>query len=772
MIEQGKGGFINFSQVGKDCPRCGEENDKCGMFEDAGFVMCRTDMGDSVEPRIDANGWEYWPYQIGEGDQFHEIYRVFCDALSLSIDDKQAMLLRGLTEEVIAKNEYKTISHRSGADGLNALISMMDSKYTLTDVPGFYLKDGIRDIHAQYKQTLIPVRNFAGRITQFVLRNNSVGDSKKRSKYIMFSSDGKDEGGKAGQQIHFPLGHENCSHEVRITEGILKADTTVALGNIYCIGLHGLSSKGLLPAIEMLGVSKIRLCLDIDWQENKHVLNGLRRIYSTISNAGFEVVVEEWNPSDGKGIDDVLLRKGKIWQMPKEELEFLIERPHFERSQWAFINKTSQFANITETYVKLFDERHFNNHFVKFKEEFAKEAKMAVRQFDSLTYAPKGDLAVLEDDFFNLNTWRDTGIGPEEADGDLSVFLNHLEYIFPDAEHRNMFLDWMANIVQNRGKKFSYAMLLHGEEGTGKTWMVHCLSLILGKRNTKTIPNDYIHKDSNGMMQSRELLIINEVMASGRRDFMNRMKDYVDMKEITINVKYVPEYDMPFNSNWFMTTNYDDALLIDDKDRRYLILSSPAVCGSDKEATERGAALFQWSGGGKEDYPIQRGNIGALHKFLLERKVKYSPFAKAPETQAKRHMQEESLSTFEQFIKERIEQEMWPFNADLVCIEHIKLAPAIERRFEKVSPHKWGRTLRRFGAVQYGSKIGDNGEVLPSKVKIRMKSEGGRQRTIWILRRKEMYMDLSGSEIEELYLKKKPPQEEPAYTENGAEEPI
>ena len=773
MNNENSSGFNNFSQIGKECPRCGEENDKCGIFEDANFVMCRTDVGDSVEPRTDVNGWEYWPYQIGEGDKYHEVYSLFCESLSLSTEDEQALLARGLDRETIIKNNYKTIHHRSGNDGLHQIIELLDSKFTLTGIPGFYLKNGKRDINAQYKQMLIPVRNFSGRITQFILRNNSVND-KQRSKYTMFSSNNKDEGAKIQPQIHFPLGNERCGHEVRIVEGILKADVATALGNIYCIGLHGLASKGLLPAIEMLGVSKVRLCIDIDWQSNHHVLNGLRRLYRIIANAGFEIAIEEWNASDGKGIDDILLVNGHIWQMPNEELEFILECPNFDRNDWIYINKTSQFANVSCLPIELFDEKHFNNHFVKFKEELAKEAKSMVRQCHSLTYLPLEDQIVLQDNFFNLNIWQNTGIAADKGDGDLTVFHEHCAYIFPDNEQRSMFLDWMANIIQHRGKKFSYAMLLHGEEGTGKTWLIHCLSLILGKSNVQSISNRYIHGNFNSLFEGKELLIVNEVMAGGRRDFMNLMKDYIDDKEILINKKGIPEYKMPFLANWFMTTNYDDALLIDDKDRRYLILSSPANCGNEVEATERGARLFQWSGGGKENYPIQVENISALHRWLLNRVVKISPFAKAPVTAAKAHMQEESLTVFEKFVKERVEEEMWPFNADLVCIEHIKLFPAIERRFEKISPHKWAKTLRKFGALPYGTQLNDNGEILEYKrLKVRLQSENSKQRYIWMLRRTHMYANLTPREIEELYLMKKPTSDEPHfYPPNGYDEPL
>lgn len=774
MANQGE--FTNFSKLKRDCPRCGEENDKCGWFEDSGIVLCRTDIGDSTEPKVDANGWEYWPYQICDGDQYSEIYQQFCNALSLSLDDQQALLARGLSEAQVTTNQYKTIPHRSGNEGLNAVIDQLDNRYSLEGTPGFYLNEGKRTANVNYKQTLIPVRNFRGAITQFVLRNNSAQKGNRRkSKYLMLSSDGKEDGKGVIPAIHFPLGTDQCGHEVRITEGILKADVATALGEIYCLGLHGLSSKGLVAAIELLGVSKVRLSLDIDWQTNNQVLNGLRRIYQSVVNAGFEVVVEEWNKADGKGIDDVLLAHGKIWALAKEELDYFLDCPRFNREDWVFINQTSQFADISLDPPYLMDEKHFNNQFAKVKENFAKEAKAMVKQTNGLTYLPKGERIVLEGDFFNLNTWGDTGIAPVDGEGDLSLFFAHVDYLFPgDNEQKEMLLDWMANMVQHRGKKFSYALVLHGKEGTGKTWMLHCLRLLLGKSNVKTVSNDYISGSFNSLLESRELLIINEIMASGRRDFMNKMKDYIDTDEIIINKKCIPEYVMPFNTNWFMTTNYDDALLIDDNDRRYLVLSSPAECGDEQEANARGDRLFRWSGGGKEQFPINEANIGALHAYLLARQVKYSPFAKAPLTQAKSHMQEESLTVFEKFVKERIEEEIWPFNTDLVCIEHLKLLPAVERRFERISDHRWGKTLRKFGALPYGVKFGSDGQIIKHTAqKIEMKSENGKQRRLWILRRHQMYAELGWAAIEELYLKKKPPQEPPEYEPiGGGDEPL
>lgn len=772
--EQNEGGFSNFSRLGKDCPRCGEENDKCGMLEDVGFVMCRTDTGDGIDPKLDKNGWEYWPLVVGEGDRYHETYSSMLNYIELSKEDQESLESRGISQKTIDENGYRTTPSRNKNGGFRDVISTLDDSYELENVPGFYLKDGVREANTQSGQTIIPVRNYSGRITQLVLRNNGKV-AKGKSKYLMFSSDKKEDGTKVNPSIHFPLGASECTHEVRVTEGILKADIATALGDVYCIGLHGLTSFGLISAIEMLGVSKVRLCLDNDWHQNKNVLNGLRRIYTAVLNAGFEVVIEEWNENSGKGIDDVLKNQGKIWSLAEEDIEVMVECPRFNREDWAYINRTSQFAKLDICPIKIFDEKHFNNHFVKFKDEFAKEAKVHVRQCDSITYIPKGSRFELNDDFYDLNLWKNSGVEPRNYGVSLDFFFDHLNYLFPNDEaQQNMLLDWMANVVQHRGKKFSYALLLHGEEGTGKTWVVHCLSLIIGKSNVGKITNEYMKGQFNGMFEAKELLIINEIMAGGKLDFMNKMKDYIDCDEITINKKSVQEYQQKFMTNWFMSTNYDDALYVDDKDRRYNILSSPAVCGGEAEAEKRGGRLFRWSGGGKEQFPINEENLATLHRFLLDRKVTYSPFAKAPLTNAKKYMQDESLSVFEKFVKERIDEEMWPFNTDLICLEHIKMFPAIEKRFEKISPHKWGKTLKRFGAISYGSKIDENGKLIEEgATKIRMQSEGKKQRRIWILRKHSMYTELSAAKIEELYIKKKPATIEPEHIPStGEEEPI
>lgn len=744
-----RSGFKNFSTLGEECPRCHEKNDKCGIFQDSNFVMCRTDIGDDTKPLEDGNGWQYWPFSNQTNTLHSQVYQYLIDNISLTDQDSENLIARGLTEKQINEGQYRTIPHRKGARGLNNLIQMLDEAHDLNEVPGFYIKDSKRNINALYEQTVIPVRDYFGNVSQIVLRNNGDKKTGRKSKYIMLGSDGKEEGAKSFPRIHFPLGADKCGDEVRVTEGILKSDVANALDDsVYTIGLPGLTARNLIESLDLLQVSKVRIAVDIDWQDNIHVLNGLRRIYASVLNAGFEVVVEEWDIQDGKGIDDVLLSKGKIWQLEHSELENLLEFPRFDRNDWVYVNRLSRFYMTSVSPIKDMTEEHFNNHFAKYKENFAKEAKTLVKQVDGVTYLPKQERIIYEDNFFKLNLWTDTGVKPSEEEGDISLFLEHLEYLFPgDDDQQQKLLDYLSNIVKHRGKKFSYALLIHGKQGTGKTWVYDCIRFILGQSNVVHVPNKYMKNSFNTLLENRECVVIDEIMAEGRLEFMNTLNELVDQDYILLNTKQTVEYQTVFYTNFLMSTNYDDALFIKNGDRKYLVLSSPAIPGDDEECARRGDMLFRWSGGGKEQFPVNEANLAALHRFLLDRQVKYNPFAKAPQTAAKKQMEENTLTPFEAYIKEGIEEEIFPFDKDIVCIELVKNFPIVSQRFGKVTPHKWGSTLRRFGAIPYGSILDENGNVLEEK-KVRVRLKGERtNRCVWILRRTATYCNMDKNQI-------------------------
>jgi hypothetical protein len=54
-----------------------------------------------------------------------------------------------------------------------------------------------------------------------------------------------------------------------------------------------------------LGVTTVHLAFDADWHQNLHVARALTKAAMALVEAGYTVVIETWDASQGKGIDDL-----------------------------------------------------------------------------------------------------------------------------------------------------------------------------------------------------------------------------------------------------------------------------------------------------------------------------------------------------------------------------------------------------------------------------------------------------------------------------------
>lgn len=178
------------------------------------------------------------------------------------------------------------------------------------------------------------------------IKVNSVNNSDKASyvrlnaglRYYWLSSANKEQGCGAGDpapyHVAVPTKHlmqwetmdvgENKvlkTDSAWITEGALKADIAIeqlshAYGNKLseigdvALAVPGVSSwRILIPVIKKMGIKNINLAFDIDAMENSQVAQQLKSCIVELKGMGISVNIAYWNPSDGKGIDDLLLQK-------------------------------------------------------------------------------------------------------------------------------------------------------------------------------------------------------------------------------------------------------------------------------------------------------------------------------------------------------------------------------------------------------------------------------------------------------------------------------
>ena len=110
-----------------------------------------------------------------------------------------------------------------------------------------------------------------------------------------------------GAPVHVPH-HIGLSLEViRVTEGELKADVATVLTGILTLAIPGVPAwRAAIPVLQQGQPRTIRLAFDADWRINPVVARALAAAAMALTTQGWSVLVEVWDPAQGKGIDDVV----------------------------------------------------------------------------------------------------------------------------------------------------------------------------------------------------------------------------------------------------------------------------------------------------------------------------------------------------------------------------------------------------------------------------------------------------------------------------------
>ena len=243
--------------------------------------------------------------------------------LALSDADKDALMKRGLSEEAIVRNGYRTIPKaptirepyldlykKLGGDrerqaifgdrvysANNILVGLMIGSYVVEKgldpkgVPGFYQFGGQWCFWAN-PGILIPTRNIQGQIVAFQVRQN------RKPKYMTLHCSSLPAAvTEPVSRCHFPLGNAGLSQQtpVYFTEGPLKADVAQHLMGKPCIfmAIPGVkTTKDMLkniPALKRGGVSVLHNALDMDRYTNPNVASGSRELCGALLEQGVSV---------------------------------------------------------------------------------------------------------------------------------------------------------------------------------------------------------------------------------------------------------------------------------------------------------------------------------------------------------------------------------------------------------------------------------------------------------------------------------------------------
>lgn len=233
----------------------------------------------------------------------HAVYEDMLHFLTLSDQHKENLLGRGLPEERIEQNMYRSMPQT--VEGRTLLANLLQScGHDLKGVPGFRTHYGTWTLCGP-NGFLIPVRNKDGLIQGLKIRLD--GADKPARKYRWLSSRGLPNGTRSYSWIH--VTGDTRSRRAYLTEGPLKGDAaSFLMDNALFVCLGGVNAtNGLRQTLLELGVTEVVEAMDMDKSTNpyvRHAVQGIREIAGTIPHIRYRKYI--WNPAY-KGVDDYKL---------------------------------------------------------------------------------------------------------------------------------------------------------------------------------------------------------------------------------------------------------------------------------------------------------------------------------------------------------------------------------------------------------------------------------------------------------------------------------
>ena len=170
-----------------------------------------------------------------------------------------------------------------------------------------------------------------------------------------------------------------------------------------------------------------------------------------------------------------------------------------------------------------------------------------------------------------------------KADRDaIEVIENHFKLLIKNDYERNMLLDFLAYNVQYPSERVHWAPVLQGVDGGGKSFIKALMASVMGTLNVGTATSGDLHEQYTKWAEGRKMVFFEEVKVKGvdKFEIVNKIKEYITNPSVKIRRMQRDSYEIPNMTNYFIFTNYIDAIPYDKNDRRYFVLRTTFLTNS------------------------------------------------------------------------------------------------------------------------------------------------------------------------------------------------
>ena len=159
----------------------------------------------------------------------------------------------------------------------------------------------------------------------------------------------------------------------------------------------------------------------------------------------------------------------------------------------------------------------------------------------------------------------------------------HIATLVEGKAQARTLLDYLTYTVQNPGAKITWALLIQGTQGNGKSFLYSLMEKALGVGNASTTDAAELQGEFNGFAHGSQLVFIEDMQFQGRGKHAawGRIKSLVSSESLVIRVRYRERYTAPNLTNYVLLTNDTAKIPLSEEDRRFYVVRTKQQSRAD-----------------------------------------------------------------------------------------------------------------------------------------------------------------------------------------------
>jgi hypothetical protein len=293
--------------------------------------------------------------------------------------------------------------------------------------------------------------------------------------------------------------------------------------------------------------------------------------------------------------------------------------------------------NIHEFY----HQSDFKSHYANRKVPIGKHVKSAGevwlnhpdrRSYEGVTFNPNG----ASDSYYNLFQ----GFPVDAVRGDCGLYLDHIQNNIckSDDELYDYVINWMADAIQNPGRRPGVALVIRGKQGVGKGVFVNEFCGLFGPHAIQVTQSSHLVGNFNAHLRDKLIVFADEAFWAGDKRAEGALKALVTEDTMPIEMKGVDVQNAPNFVRLIMASNNDWVVPASVDQRRFVVIEVGTARMQDSSYFK--ALRDQMDQGGRQ----------ALMQFLIDRDLSGVELRRIPRTEALAEQQLLSLDSVGQWL--------------------------------------------------------------------------------------------------------------------------